>query len=212
MKEIVKDPKKEQAMIDASMKLFGAKDFLGTKMEEIAKEAGVSKGLLFHYFGSKINLYLATYDYTRNFFYRNAELEVWTTASDFIEMVARSTRHKLGLQIQYPTEFNFLFGCLREHKQLPDEVVKALDEKLQGEYQFTMELVEPVLDRMEIKEPYTKQDVLRVLYYVVQGETEAIQAIMSQHPEWTTMDQLEPLIEQMKNSLSMVQTGFLKKK
>ncbi|MGM0216883.1 TetR/AcrR family transcriptional regulator [Enterococcus sp. AZ109] len=212
MKEIVKDPNKEQAMIDASMELFGAKGFLGTKMEEIAKKAGVSKGLLFHYFGSKINLYLATYDYTRNFFYGLAELDVWTTASDFIEMVTRSTRHKLGLQIKYPIEFNFLFCCLREQPQLPDEVKKALDEKLQGEYQFTMELIEPVLDRMEIKEPFTKKDVLRVLYYVVQGETETIQTVMNQHPEWTTMDQLEPLIVQMKNSLAMVQMGFLKEK
>lgn len=209
MKEIVKDSEKEQAMIEASLKLFGNKGFAATKMEEIAKEAQVSKGLLFHYFGSKTSLYLATYEYARQFFYQLIKPEVWASAKDFSEMVEQAMRYKLGLQIQYPLEFHFLFYCMGEIQQLPDVIKAELAEKMQEEYQVTLQLISPVLDRMKIKELYTREDVLRVLYFVVQGETEAIQREMSQHPEWETLEQLEPLVKRMKTSLMLVQHGFL---
>lgn len=209
MKEIVKDAEKEQSMIEASLKLFGRKGYAATKMEEIAKEAHVSKGLLFHYFGSKTNLYLATYEYARQFFYQLIQPEIWASAKDFPTMVEQSMRYKLGLQIQHPLEFHFLFSCMGEIQQLPDVIKREMAEKMQEEYQVTLQLISPVLERMKIKEPYTREDVLRVLYFVVQGETEAIQREMSQHPEWKTLEQLEPMVKRMKTSLTLVQNGFL---
>ncbi len=210
MREIVKAPEKEQAMIAASLKLFGNKGFAATKMEDLAKEAGVSKGLLFHYFGNKTNLYLATYEHARQFFYQHIDPEAWSAANDFSEMVEQSMRRKLELQIHNPLEFNFLFRSLSELQQLPEGIKSQLAVKMQEEYQVTLQLITPVLDRMEIAAPYTREDVLRVLYFVVQGETEAIQREMSQHPEWTTLEQLEPMVKRMKTSLSLIQNGFLK--
>ncbi|MEO1771929.1 TetR/AcrR family transcriptional regulator [Candidatus Enterococcus ferrettii] len=210
MKEVVKDPEKEQSMIEASLKLFGNKGFAATKMEEIALEAGVSKGLLFHYFGNKTNLYLETYEYARQFFYQQINPAVWASSNDFSEMVEQSMRYKLGLQIKYPLEFNFLFYCMGEIQQLPEKIKSQLSEKMQEEYQVTIQLITPVLDRMKIKAPYTRDDVLRVLYFVVQGETEAIQKEMSMHPEWVSLEQLEPMVKRMKTSLTLVQNGFLK--
>lgn len=209
MKEIVKDAEKEQSMIEASLKLFGRKGFAATKMEEIAKEAHVSKGLLFHYFGSKTNLYLATYEYASQFFYQFIQPEIWASTKDLSTMLEQSMRYKLGLQIQHPLEFHFLFSCMGEIQQLPDVIKREMAEKMQEEYQVTLQLISPVLERMKIKEPYTREDVLRVLYFVVQGETEAIQREMSQHPEWKTLEQLEPMVKRMKTSLTLVQNGFL---
>jgi len=51
----IRDKKKEQ-IIEASMKLFVSKGYHGTSTSMIAKEAGVSKGLLYHYIESKEQL------------------------------------------------------------------------------------------------------------------------------------------------------------
>ena len=53
MKEVVKDPKKEKKILETSTKLFGQYGYRETKTDQIAEEAGVSKGLLFHYYGNK---------------------------------------------------------------------------------------------------------------------------------------------------------------
>ncbi len=53
MKEVVKDPQKEQRILTTSASLFGQHGYRETKTDQIAEEAGVSKGLLFHYYGNK---------------------------------------------------------------------------------------------------------------------------------------------------------------
>ena len=47
MKEVVKDPQKEQRILITSASLFGQHGYRETKTDQIAEEAGVSKGLLF---------------------------------------------------------------------------------------------------------------------------------------------------------------------
>lgn len=50
---------KEANIIDAAEKVFAAVGFSNTKMEDIAREAGVSKGTVYFYFDTKENLYMA---------------------------------------------------------------------------------------------------------------------------------------------------------
>jgi AcrR family transcriptional regulator len=50
---------KEANIIDAAEKTFSAVGYSNTKMEDIAKEAGVSKGTVYFYFDTKENLYMA---------------------------------------------------------------------------------------------------------------------------------------------------------
>ncbi len=45
-----------QTILQASEKLFGEKGYQGVSIEEIARTAGVSKGLVIYHFGSKENL------------------------------------------------------------------------------------------------------------------------------------------------------------
>ena len=48
--------KTKQSIIDAGLKLFAQRGFHGTSIADIAKEAGVSKGLAYNYFKSKSEL------------------------------------------------------------------------------------------------------------------------------------------------------------
>ncbi|MDR2572521.1 MAG: TetR/AcrR family transcriptional regulator, partial [Oscillospiraceae bacterium] len=50
------DPEKRDRVINAAMKEF-RKGFKSACTDEIVREAGISKGLLFHYFGTKDGLY-----------------------------------------------------------------------------------------------------------------------------------------------------------
>ena len=56
---------KEQSILDASLKLFVENGFHGTSTAQIAKEAGVATGTLFHYFNNKEELINSLYIYTK---------------------------------------------------------------------------------------------------------------------------------------------------
>lgn len=47
-------------LLELGMRLFGTRSYDEVSIDAIAEEAGVSKGLLYHYFGSKRAFYLAT--------------------------------------------------------------------------------------------------------------------------------------------------------
>ena len=48
----------KQRVLDAAERLFAANGFVGVSAAEIAREAGVAHGLLFHHFGSMEELYI----------------------------------------------------------------------------------------------------------------------------------------------------------
>ncbi|GLR17207.1 TetR/AcrR family transcriptional regulator [Portibacter lacus] len=50
---------KENSIIDAAEKVFSRQGFANTKMEDVAKALGMSKGTIYFYFSSKENLYMA---------------------------------------------------------------------------------------------------------------------------------------------------------
>lgn len=52
------DERKRQ-LLDLAIELFGGKSYEDISIDEFAKEGGISKGLLYHYFPSKRGLYVA---------------------------------------------------------------------------------------------------------------------------------------------------------
>jgi AcrR family transcriptional regulator len=52
-------PNKEKIILDAAISLFTYKGFHATTMDDVAKKAGISKGLSYFYYKNKEDLYLA---------------------------------------------------------------------------------------------------------------------------------------------------------
>jgi AcrR family transcriptional regulator len=55
---------KKQSIINAGFKVFGENGFKKASVEEIIKDANISKGSLFYYFESKKNFYIYLYEYS----------------------------------------------------------------------------------------------------------------------------------------------------
>ncbi len=63
---------KQDRMINAVLKVFALQGYRHGSTDDIVREAAISKGLLFHYFGSKLGAYRFVYDYSVR--YMNLEL------------------------------------------------------------------------------------------------------------------------------------------
>jgi AcrR family transcriptional regulator len=50
---------REQQMVDVAEEMFAERGFLGTSMDEVAERVGVSKPMIYEYFGSKEGLFVA---------------------------------------------------------------------------------------------------------------------------------------------------------
>ena len=55
---------KQDRMINAALKVFALQGYRHASTDDMVREAAISKGLLFHYFGSKLGVYQFVYDYS----------------------------------------------------------------------------------------------------------------------------------------------------
>lgn len=69
---MAKEDKKE-SILQAAGRVFYLKGFEGTKMEDVAREAGIGKGTVYEYFASKLELFNETVAYHRDKYLDNVE-------------------------------------------------------------------------------------------------------------------------------------------
>jgi TetR/AcrR family transcriptional regulator len=102
------NPEKQTRIINAAMKEFAQKGFDNASTNEIVKAAEIAKGLLFHYFKNKQQLFLFAYDYGSelilNDFYQKFDLD----EPDFFARIRQISKLKFEILHKYPEMFRFL--------------------------------------------------------------------------------------------------------
>ncbi|MBW9158209.1 TetR/AcrR family transcriptional regulator [Clostridium sp. FP2] len=88
---------KQNTILNAGYRFFSENSYKKSPMSEIAKEAGISKSLLFHYFNNKKEFYLYLYNYVFTFMREIAEMEIADIETDFFEMFLHSSKLKCKL-------------------------------------------------------------------------------------------------------------------
>ena len=78
---------KQDRMINAALKVFAMNGYGHASTDEIVREAGISKGLLFHYFISKLGLYAFVYDYSVRYLLLELTTGVNREETDFFKLV-----------------------------------------------------------------------------------------------------------------------------
>jgi AcrR family transcriptional regulator len=99
---------KQDRMINAALYVFGQYGYYHASTDEIVKHAGISKGLLFHYFTSKIGLYSFLYDYATRFVTLELTTYVEKNEDRYFELFHQIISAKAASMSQYPYVFIFL--------------------------------------------------------------------------------------------------------
>ncbi|MCR5669829.1 MAG: TetR/AcrR family transcriptional regulator [Butyrivibrio sp.] len=99
---------KQDRMINAALQVFGRYGYQHASTDEIVKTAGISKGLLFHYFESKLGLYAYLYDYTTRFVALELTQSVEEDENRFFELYRQMLQAKAAALSQYPYIYLFL--------------------------------------------------------------------------------------------------------
>jgi len=114
------DPEKRERVINAAMKEF-AKGYKTACTDTIVREAGISKGLLFHYFGTKEGLYGFILKNACNMVYNEYLILIDLEQKDFIEKIWQMTLLKMDLTYKHPALFEFLAKAYVELQENPNE-------------------------------------------------------------------------------------------
>lgn len=98
---------KRKAVMHAAMEVFAQSDYKRASTEEIARKAGISKGLLFYYFKNKQTLYLYLARYLQSFIEQNMKIEQMAGITDFFELLDYGMEEKLAILRKLPWALEF---------------------------------------------------------------------------------------------------------
>lgn len=105
---------KQDRMINAALKIFALHGYRHASTDDIVKEAAISKGLLFHYFGSKLGVYTFIYDYSVRYMTLELKSAVSPVEKDMFEILKQTEQAKLQALRGYPYMQQFLTRSMSE--------------------------------------------------------------------------------------------------
>lgn len=157
-----------QQIRDAAFELFAAKGYANTSVRSIAQKAGVSKGLIYHYFEAKDDILHAIFDDL---------VEMGDRAMDFDEDLSSSERLRQMLTM--------LFGYIKKSGEvvrlmislaLQPDAVEKLKSSIDDYNERQIKMLAPLFEDLGYEEPSTEAYYLAAkidgitLGYVTLGE------------------------------------------
>ncbi|KOS69687.1 hypothetical protein AEA09_14620 [Lysinibacillus contaminans] len=157
---------KQRSIINAALNEFSKHSYDNASTNAIVKEAGISKGLLFHYFGNKKNLYLFLFEYVLDKYAEATFAELDLTEPDVFQRYKQIISMQMNIVQQNPAFFNFMKMVSIEKSP---EVTSELEKKqsLKEEYNYDKLLTD--IDYSLFKEEIDTKYALNTIKWVLDG-------------------------------------------
>ena len=117
---------KQDRMINGALKVFAQQGYRHASTDDIVREAGISKGLLFHYFGSKLGVYTFVYDYSVRYMTLELSSCMDNKSTELFTVMKQVEAARMHAMRGYPYMQQFLSRSMTEDVS---EVLLAIEEK-----------------------------------------------------------------------------------
>ena len=193
----LKKEKRTEDIFEAALQCFNEAGYEATTMESIALKANISKGGLYHYFGSKRELFLDLFRYRVNkYFY---EMKSYLKKEDTPEQRIRTLVKKAG-QILKRNEDFYRFCLEFLSKGARDEEIRKIMTDFYKDCVGTFrELVDEGIRKGNFKE-IDSEKAARAFYFLVMG---VYFTYFSVDPDFDVIEQhsfhIDNILQTMKN-------------
>ena len=156
---------KQDRMVNAALKIFALNGYQHASTDDIVKEAHISKGLLFHYFDSKIGVYSFIYDYAVRYISLELSSAVDPEETSFFEVLKQIEAAKMQVLKSYPFMLMFVHSCGGEN--ITEAVLST--EPGQKTLNDNIETILSATDRSFLETKKNAMDFMKMLSYTING-------------------------------------------
>lgn len=152
-------------MINAALKIFAMQGYRHASTDDIVREAAISKGLLFHYFDSKLGVYQFIYDYSVRYMSLELRSTVNSRETDLFEILKQVETAKIQAMRGYPYMQLFLTRCGYEDV---GEALLAIEDK-KALLAETYQSIENQISFQNLPAIVDGVKLLKMLEFTIQG-------------------------------------------
>ncbi|MGL5259480.1 MAG: TetR/AcrR family transcriptional regulator [Lachnospiraceae bacterium] len=132
---------KQDRIINGALKVFAKLGYKYGSTDEIVKEAAISKGLLFHYFRSKLGLFVFLYEYSIRYYILELEQFVNKDELNLFEIQIQMEKARFDIQKIYPYMVQFIEKANKEDSL---EILTEIEEKKHAFHEKLQEIYKQV--------------------------------------------------------------------
>lgn len=122
---------KQEHIINAALFVFGNNGYKKASIADIAEEAGIAKGMINYYFGSKKNLYIYLTDLCAKIVIEEMEKGFDKEVTDYFDKIKMMTDIKIAIMKRHSAAISFLTSVYFEtSKDVRDNIKRFISENM----------------------------------------------------------------------------------
>jgi AcrR family transcriptional regulator len=166
-----RETEKHRQIMTAAAALFARQGYQKTSIDEIVREAGISKGLYYHYFENKKELYIHLYNSYADILSNTICERVALSETDFFERLKQVSHIRIDFAVSYPSLYRFLYSAYyEEHPDIAPLIKNKNEELLQNSYQSSASNI----DWSKLKQGLSPDRAIELVTWVADGFAQKI--------------------------------------
>lgn len=175
---------KQDRIIRAALGEFGKYGYAKTSVEQVANAADISKGMIFHYFGTKIGMYEYLIDYCDRFFEEYFGIpDELIEDLDYIELYRVITKIKLKAYTRNRGVFEFVMMIYLhpENSNITEKVTEKV-RKMFGKRETILGKIRNSKNDSCFRSDINPEDARRYINWLIEGYTQELMALIGDKP------------------------------
>ncbi|MCL2361019.1 MAG: TetR/AcrR family transcriptional regulator [Defluviitaleaceae bacterium] len=203
------EPEKRERIINAAMTEF-LHGFKKASTDNIVREAGISKGLLFHYFGTKERLFNFLIDYAIDTVKAEYLDLVNIYQPDILDSIWQSSLLKKDLSVRFPSIFDFLTNSYVEAKTGVGVATDNLERFTQMSDKIITEIYAHA-DTSLFRDDIDKKAAMNIIGWTMSGYSHAKIMESGENPGADARENYDQYLEEFEKILGVLRQVFYKK-
>lgn len=198
---------RKNKILDASLAEFSKNGYEGASTNEIVKKAGISKGILFHYFGNKKNLYLYVLDHTIDYSLKKFYSDNKEPPADLIDRIIFDAVKKVRIANEDPQVYAMLFNAFIN---TPESLKKDIELRYQKIYDNEIPKFMQNLDTSKFRSDIDANKAVEVILLMMEGLKSKYSNRFKTNPNEKDNDYLDKVFKEIMEYVDIVKKGIYK--
>ena len=194
----------QNVILDACMAEFAENGYLRASTNQMVKQAGIPKGTLFYYFGSKRELFLYLLDRALGTYQAFVGDFTGRLPSDLFDRIFYMVDVRMQFALRNPDVYHFLFKALLN---IPDELKVEMEERFAEYAVESQRFLRENVDTSMLREGVTLDQVLDLVGLLQEGMLSRFAKQLSQMEPEETIQFVEGLLEKTQAQFNLVKKG-----
>lgn len=151
---------KKQAILQAALEEFYLKGYEGASTNQIIKAAGVSKGILFHYFTDKRTLFLSLVDECLSRYYQLLTSSLSDVSDDLFDSLEQLGHIKMNILKSDPMMYGFI---AKAFMAMPEELKTELELRQRRMHKASAPLLASRIDRSRFRDGVDPEQAIELV-------------------------------------------------